>query len=98
MHTLPKQVTLTLKLHVGTGWNAGQIIPFCSDMSAHGYVYLGDVDVTVAVPQVDVRARMLERLREEKKTLLAMTQVKANDIDERIQSLLALEHQVEVVS
>lgn len=90
---LPKTATLTLCLHMAK--YGQEILPFTSDMSEYGYTYLGDVEVSVAVPQVDARARMAEMLRAEKQRVLAAAQIKANEIDEKIQSLLALEHKGE---
>lgn len=87
---LPQTATLTLCLHMSQ--YGKEILPFATDMSEYGYVYLGDVEVTVAVPQVDARARMADMLRAERQRVLAEAQVKANEIDEKIQSLLALEH------
>lgn len=93
---LPETATLTLCLHANTKYgDSKEVLAFANDMTEFGYTYLGDVTVTVPVPQVDVRQRMVESLREEKKKLLAETQVKINAIDERIQSLLALEHKTE---
>lgn len=92
---LPETATLTLALHTAKYGDVTEILAFANDMSEFGYTYLGDVTVTVPVPQVDVRQRMVESLREEKQRLLAETQVKVNQIDERIQSLLAIEHKTE---
>lgn len=99
MKALPETATVKICLHANTRWGDGtEILPFVSDMTEYGYTYLGDVTVTVPVPQVDVRQRMLDALRDEKQKLLAEAQVKANQIDEKIQSLLALEHKAEVKS
>lgn len=56
-------------------------------------VTLGRHEITLPVPQdVDVLGMHISGLKEQRQRILAEAQVKANAIEERISSLLAIEH------
>lgn len=56
-------------------------------------VTLGCHEITLPVPQdVDVIGAHVENLKEQKKKVMAEAQAAINRIEERIQSLLAIEH------
>lgn len=62
-----------------------------SDMSPHGWTYVGEARVTIEI--VDENTALNNRiasLKKEKQTIQAKAQMEANQIDEEIQQLLAL--------
>lgn len=55
-----------------------------------GYIHLGTMDVTMTVPDVDIDACAITSMREEQQRISAEAQLKVNNIEETIQSLLCL--------
>ena len=51
-----------------------------------------DVDITFNISESDAKNQIINNLKEEKKRIQADTQMKLNDIDDRINSLLAIAH------
>lgn len=74
---------------------------YACDMSGNGtqYVLIREIDVEVEVPDdFDPRPNQIATLRKEKTQLLAEAHVKAENIDEQIQRLIAIEHKPEVTT
>jgi len=88
---LPATVTGTVYICISPSFPEDVMLT-CSDMSGYGYAVLGTQEVTVDVPRVYPRAKMIEGLEAQAKKLQADHQVALNDIQDKIQSLLALEH------
>lgn len=55
-------------------------------------ICIGSEKVTINVPIVDVTAKIIEALREKKRQGLVNAEIEAQQIEEKIQSLLAIEH------
>lgn len=103
MSNLPKQITKTLFIHFlpdnhsADQENLDRAFQVC-DFDASGSEYsirvlIGTQEMTLDIPQdVDVVGTQIATLREQKQKALAEGQRKANEIEEKIQSLLALEH------
>jgi hypothetical protein len=74
--------------------DGGRFTFFENNMSVCGPEYVGirEVEVEQEVPDdFDPRPEQIAALREKKKEILATAQAKANNIDELIQTLLAIE-------
>lgn len=87
---LPKTVTLEVFAHMGK--HSDRIQLFMCDMSDHGYVCLGPVNVTFDVPQVDIVAAQIDSLEKVKTKLVEEYESKLYRINEQIQNLRALSY------
>jgi hypothetical protein len=66
---------------------------FCSDMSAHGYIPIEEVEIEIEAPLYsDLVNGTVKVLREAQKQKRAQAQMECDQIDEQIQSLLCLEN------
>lgn len=90
---LPKTFTKKMFIHI-LPWNEDRIELFGTDMSDCGYPLLGEVEVTVDVPQVDVLAKKLIALEEKKATIVSEYENKLAQIEDEIQTLRCLPQEV----
>lgn len=66
------------------------------DMTVAGWTTVGTAEIEVTLHDDDkVKENLIESLQEQKKTIMAQTQVKLNQIEEKIQSLLAITYEGE---
>lgn len=64
-----------------------------TDAGMEGWTKAGTAHITVEILDDDtIRSGMVDTLKEQRKTVLAEAQLKAMQIDEKIQSLLAIEY------
>jgi len=90
MNNLPKTVSTTLYISLCNVTDC--VLVFSSDMSEYGYTVLGTKKITLDVPQdVDINGAKIDNLKQQKKKLLAETEVKVNAIEDDIQKLLCIE-------
>lgn len=61
-----------------------------------GYILIGEAEVTVDVPQINVINAEIEAIKKARDELLAEAQLKANHLNQRIEQLLAIEYKPEV--
>lgn len=87
---LPKTVTATYYAHISNSGYDNEVCIWSSDMSAHGYINLGPVEITFDVPQVDVVAEQIGSLEKAKAKVVQEYETKLHQIDEKIQNLRAL--------
>ena len=92
MENLPKTITQTMYVLL-TPYDEIKLagVP----MTDHGYTTLGEVTVTVDVPQADVAALKLQTLEAKRDATQTEYAEKINRIDDEIQKLQALEYQPE---
>lgn len=90
---LPETVKANLFIHVNH--HDGAALAATCDMSQYGYTLLGTHEVEVPVPQVNVVEKEVESLNRQATALRAETHIKLKAIEDRINSLLAIEHKPE---
>lgn len=92
-----KQLPETVKVLVYIQVNqlSGEVSALTCDMSQYGYTLLGIQEVEVPVPQVNVVEKEVESLHKQADTIRADAHVKLKAIEDRINSLRALEHKPE---
>lgn len=94
--------TIDLFIHAEKGMNGETIFkPFMCDMSQYGYTYLG-IKKTVFVEfelddNFDITAAEIKSLRDQQKKIQAESQRQVVEIEERIQSMLAIEYKTSEV-
>lgn len=92
---LPKQATVTMYVHI----YSGQFVLFNSNMESDFYTCLGPAEITFDVPQKthdEIVALRVDSLKEQKHKIMGEMQHKIDQIDDKINSLLALEAPKEV--
>lgn len=96
---LPEQITRTLYVGYGIGkYNAGKIVVSeyeHDDSEGFATVRLLKEDITFKLPKakVDVKGKMLQVLESEKKKILAENHQRLQEVQEKIDRLLAIEYQ-----
>lgn len=79
-------------------WHSGVFTMYRHDMSScgPGYVAIRRIEIEVEIPDdFDPRPHQIGALRDAKSKVLAEAQIKANNIEEQIQHLLAIENKME---
>jgi len=73
------------------------LLPFDPTKSnnACGYILVGSAEVTVDVPECDLIQAEVAELERARDQVLADAQLKANQLNQKIQQLLCIEHQVQ---
>jgi hypothetical protein len=67
-----------------------------TDLSKSGFTYVGEAEITLHILDDDkIVANKIDALKAEKQNVIAEAQLKANKIEERIQSLLAITYKPE---
>jgi len=92
----PKMITKTMYVHAHASCSKdddGIRLHSC-DMSSAGYAFLGEVEVTFPMPDKDPVTAQVESLESCIQSLQADTHAKVTAMKEKIQSLLAIGHQV----
>ena len=92
-HTITQAMFVHAEKQYGT--NGHTLSLKVCDMSEYGYVFLGEVEVSVDYELPDdfnFTQRQIDALRKEQKRILAESQNKVTEIEEQIQSMLCLEH------
>jgi len=96
------KVTLKMFLHWShTDYSGPQWQLWSTDMSAHfkDTVCIGEREIEIDAPDdFDPRPGMVDSLRKQKAQVLADAQLKATQIEGRIQQLLCIEHKPEVTA
>lgn len=97
---IPKEVTLPVFVTVSAAdWNYNDVHLHPSDPrkwsdSPEEYVMLLETEVTLTIPQgVDVRGQLLVSLEKTKTKVLAENHANLKCVQDKIDSLLAIEHQ-----
>lgn len=96
---MSKQVTMTMYAHKAPEWYSAPFQLFQCDMSDHGYVLLGEVEVTFTAPTTDPVAAELESIDKAIAAVRSEFQGKLNELnelnelEERRDNLLAITHQ-----
>lgn len=91
-----QKVTKTVYLYItNPGDSYQQAKPyFCVDssgtMDTVGWMIVAEQEITFDIPELDTAPGAIEILEREKAKMLADAQVKAGNIDDQIQSLLAI--------
>lgn len=87
---MSKQITMMMYAHAaGIGYDTPYSL-FSVDMSEHGYVCLGPVEVTFTPPAADPVAAELASIDKAMQSVRAELQGKLNALQERRDNLLAL--------
>lgn len=89
-NTLPE--TIMVKIYIQVSPHTDEPQAFTSDMSEYGYIPLGTDEVIVAVPQTDRVLAEIEMLEKAADKIKADTHAQVKTIEDRIQSLKALEY------
>lgn len=89
-NTLPE--TIKVKIYIQVSLYSDEPQAFTCDMSDHGYIPLGTDEVIVTVPQTDRVLAEIEMLEKTADKIKADTHAKVKTIEDRIQSLKALEY------
>lgn len=87
---MSKQVTMTMYAHKTDGWDDKPFTPFSIDMSEHGYVCLGEVEVTFTPPTTDPVEAELASIDKAMQAVRAELQCKLNALQDRRDNLLAI--------
>ena len=91
-------ITTKLHVHAEKSWSGNvSFKALGADMSEYGYIHLCEVDVEVPFELPDDFSFTTEEIRvlkEQKKAIQAEANRKIVQIEERIQSLLCIEHKV----
>ena len=78
------------------GWNEGHITAFCFDPTKDNeepeYLVIASKKVKIPIPPQDVTARHVEALEKIKKSVMAKSEILLNEIQTKIDSLLAIEY------
>lgn len=92
-----KQITLTPFLHAKPGTKAGEMVyalfPFDMGGGNSGYACLGQVEVTLPLPDVDPTAAMVETLEREIVATREASERQVSYLLEQISKLKCLEYQ-----
>ncbi|MCL2899759.1 hypothetical protein [Brenneria tiliae] len=87
------EIEVTLYFHQCP--HSKNIVVTTCDMSQQGYTLFGTCAVTAPVPQVspaDLVNLQVENLKNQQQKILADAQVKAGELEDKIQRLLCIEH------
>lgn len=91
--TLPKKVTRDIYVMYDiAGYRSGEISIWDCDVSGKDRVLLTAQEVTFKIPSVDMKTKVIEALESEKNKVIAEAHMKAKELQEKIDSLLALEY------
>lgn len=92
---LPKSITRDIFVFYGIkGYSAGEISVWDQDMSGEERILLATSQVTVKIPEgMKIKDKVVEVLQAEKDKVLANAHMKAQELQNRIDSLLQLTHQ-----
>lgn len=90
---MTKQVTMTMYAHKASGAVGREYDIYHWDMSEHGHICLGPVEVTFTAPETDPVAAELESIDKAMQSVRSELQGKLNALQERRDSLLAITHQ-----
>ncbi len=93
-NALPSSITrdifLTYKI---SGSDSGRMEIWDCDLSGSERINLATMKVTFKIPKkMDLKEKVIDALRNEKEEILASTHKKITELDEKINSLLALEY------
>ena len=94
METITKTIKMNLYADADYGEEAKYIITAACEMEDFGYVLVGskEIEVEIAIPEsFDIVNAKIDALKAEKQKIGATAQVQMNNIEEQIQSLLAIE-------
>lgn len=91
--TIPRKINATLYTHYCvSGYRAGEIINFDFNAQGEEYLLLAETPVTVKIPpQTDLKEKLIDALEAEKEKREAEHHMKMKELQERINSLLAIE-------
>ncbi len=92
-HTITQAMFVHAEKDYGTGGHK-LLLKIC-DMSEYGYIFLGEVEVSVDYELPDdfnFTQCQIDALRKEQKRILAESQKKVTEIEEQIQKMLCIEH------
>ena len=99
---IPKEVTLPVFVTVSAAeWNFNDVHLHASDPRGYSerpeeYVMLLETEVTLTIPQdIDVKGQLLESLEKIKTKVLAENHANLKAVQDKINDLLAIEHQGE---
>ena len=92
---MSNQLTITMYAHKADGAVGREYDIYHWDMSEHGYICLGPVEVTFTAPETDPVAAELESIDKAITALRADFQAKLNALEGRADDLLAIAHNKE---
>lgn len=87
---MTKQVAMTMYAHVASEWYDTPFTLFQCDMSEHGHICLGPVEVTFNAPEADPVAAEVASIDKAMQSVRAELQGKLNALQDRRDSLLAI--------
>lgn len=87
---MSKQVTMTMYAHKAGLWDDVPYTLFMTDMSQHGQVCLGEVEVTFTAPTTDPLEAELASIDKAELAVRAEMQGKLNALENRRANLLAI--------
>lgn len=97
---MPKEMTVDVFLYHRTSEYIGPRLDVSlrEEESGDGYQYvpLAKAKVTFKIEDIDIVGCQVDALKKQKQMILATAQEHASNIDQQIQSLLAIEHKPEV--
>ena len=96
-HELPEQVDITIYTHYCvTGWQAGDLAHYSFNCHGDENVLIAETPVTVRIPRIDFKKKLVEGLQTEMEKQKAEHFKKMKELQDKLDSLLCLEYQPEV--
>lgn len=91
---IPSKVNITLYTHYRiNGYNAGELVNYDFDATGEDYIVVAKTPVAIKISKADdIREEVIKALQEEKEKREAEHWKKMQEIDQKIKSLLRLEH------
>lgn len=92
--TIPAKLPATLFTHYRIqGYGAGELVNYDFDASGAEYILIAETKVTVKIPPIgDLKKKVIDALETEKKNQQSAHLMKMKELQERINSLLAIEY------
>lgn len=95
---IPKRLEETVYIFLNIKY--GHITVHSSDVSEYfeGSILLRTLDIACDLPEIDITGKVIDSLKKQKQKIEAETHIKLTEIDQKIQSLLAIEYIAEAKS
>lgn len=95
---LPQSITLPVTVYyAASGWDAGTIGAYCFDYQGTSErVVIAKTEATFQIPpQENLKGKVIDALEDEKREIQAQSYVKIRAVQDKIDTLLAIEYKAE---